>query len=203
VPSSIADGTVVLHKDLTWNSPGANLVVSANHTLNLATHSLKLAGAFSVAANGGTFKHLIMTSPDAVLDVGGLMHVQGENTLSAGTIVLRGGFSQSFRATAFQPSGTLVAFDGPGQAVNFADAINSFFRNADIRAGASVNFSTNGRMLGNLDLDGSIFVPAGRTVNVLGTLFFAGGITNNGVMTAGTCVDEGGTFAGTGNNPCP
>jgi phage baseplate assembly protein gpV len=201
---SYADGTVALDRDITWASAAANLTVSGGHTLDVGAYTLSLAGNFSVAPNGTTFKHLRMASADSRLVVGGTMTVQGENSLSAGTVVLLGGFAQGYRGTALQPTGTLFVFDGTAaQNVSFQDANNSYFRNVDVRTGANVALTSNARVLGNLDLDGALSIPSARTLFLSGTLYFAGSLTNNGFISGGTCVDEGGTFSGTGNNPCP
>jgi len=130
--------------------------------------------------------------------------VGGRTNLAVGTVVLRGSFVQNGAGNSLAVAGTKFVFDGGAtQTVSFSDWNNSYFRSVDITLTASVSINTHTRMVGNLDLDGALTVLGGRTLWVNGTIFHAGVLTNNGTIVNSSCVSEGGTFSGTGNNPCP
>ena len=203
VPTSVMDGTVVMVKDITLAWPSSNIFVNGGRSLNLSGHSLRLAGGFTVASTSNTTKHVVMTSGSPVLDVGRTLTLGATTQFDVGQVIMRGDFHQTGAGNSLTPTGTRFVFDGSTtQSVRFDHAATSFFGAVDIRTGAAVSLASHVRMKGNLDLDGSLSVPSGITLTVDATLYFAGALTNNGVVNVGSCVHEGGTFSGTGNNPC-
>jgi len=69
---------------------------------------------------------------------------------------------------------------------------------------AAVVWPANGSVAGDVTVNTSLTVPAGRTLDVSGSIFLSSGSTLrvDGVLNAARCLDNGATIIGSGTHPC-
>ncbi len=180
-----------------------NLTVHQPSNLVLNGHQVRVRGNFSTTQAGTlTMKNssdLLIIDGDASFASGG----STRDTLSAGEVRVAGNFSTTFSNT-FPSTGTRVVLDGiTPQTVTITNPNSSPFHDLEITNPAGVEFLSNARVNGDLNLVGQMTVPASRTLNIIGTLFLhaASVLNNQGTVQVGACAKEAGhTINGT--DPC-
>ena len=159
VASSVVAGSVVLVRNVSLGWPDANVAVNGGTAfgtpnLNLNGFTLQIAGDFAILPGTSVSSHLSVNAASSRLEVGGDMSLNSRSSLTLGTIVLRGNFSQGGDALALRPAGAKFVFDGSAQQnVSFTDAGQSWFDDVDVLTPASaggVNFTTDVVVTGEL-----------------------------------------------------
>ncbi|HEU4763093.1 MAG TPA: Ig-like domain-containing protein, partial [Gemmatimonadales bacterium] len=181
LPDSIAGqvtvtGTIGLATGLKVNG---GLALAGTGTLTPAGHPLTVTGAMTLSGSS----QLVMTNATDTVDVGGLFTANGGQTganLSAGKLVLRGGFTQGSNfANDFAPSGThRTVFAGAvAQSVNFysAAAAASHFQDVTFDDAAGVTFAAPVAVNGSVAVLGGIVTGASQAATIGGNLSDAGG----------------------------
>jgi hypothetical protein len=195
-------GTARLSDAMAW--PGFVLVRGAGADLDLGGHRLDV-GTFAVGGVGEPTGTLTMTDPaDSLVVTADASFAGGATTgrLTAGTLVVGGGFFQAENPEAFQPSGShrtvltgsgVVRFAHPG-----ATGQASWFHDLVIAGPAAPLFQLNAAVTGGLELIGSMTVQPAVMVDVVGHLLLRAGatLTNSGTVQYGTFTNEGATING-------
>jgi hypothetical protein len=171
-----------------------DLVVTSGTAVFSGTSTFQANGKLRTAGTGA----LSMTNAGATVTVADSAIFGGGSTsglLTAGTLVVRGNFSQSGNAAAFAASGThSTRLDLPGSAVVqnifFTNPTTSFFDSLDLNRGTgitrgTVNFQTDARIIRGLSIQNSTDVtgPTARITIAGGSLTASQSTTSPTMLT--------------------
>ncbi|MEG3640982.1 cadherin-like domain-containing protein [Magnetococcus sp. PR-3] len=161
-------GVVTMDRDASIPN-GGHLYVDEGRTLTLNGQELLVDGSLVVTLNAIVGSGLVMTHSDDTLTInGGLTAITGYNqdaasssgNLTAGTIYLRGNFSQydgsySSSNRGFVSTGTTVYLDGTSaQTVYFQDPGSSYFDDLIVSNSAGVTLTSTMYVLDQLTMSG-------------------------------------------------
>jgi len=174
--------------------PGFVLVRGAGADLSLNGHRL-VTGTLTTGGIGFPTGTITMTSAADTVEVQGDVAFAGGGTaglLTAGTLIVRGGFYQAENAAAFQPSGShrtvlagttqqIVSFDSPGTA-----GASSHFQDLELaQTAGAVRFQTAAAVVGELRATGArpqLVTGPGALLSVAGA--DVAGLTLDGIAMA-------------------
>lgn len=193
IPNSSVDGDIILDRDVVFPQPINNLNVT--HKLQLNGNKLSVGADFTAEASGSVYLHLQMLMPQDTLVVLGDASFLGSNSLEAGTVILKGNFSQHTEQSAVEPIAVQFIFSGdttqtiyfehPGQYAPFY----SYFRDVRIDSQAEVLLRSDVYCLGNFDNFGTLKIPSGIALHGLGARMhnkLNGYIAGGGVISSDT-----------------
>ena len=142
--------------------------IYAMRRLTLNGHALEVMSDFVVRNNNTEgAHHLVMTQDTDRLLVAGDATFGARNSLTNGTIELKGLFTQTFSSSAFQPAGTLVVFSGEANQEVYFKHLSSYFEDVVVANPLKVTFISNVSVAGGLSL-----APSGVIKQELGLKTF-------------------------------
>jgi hypothetical protein len=208
-------GSAVLADGFTLNG---NLTVVTSAALRLNGNTVAVTGNLLVLLGNTLGSGLIMTNPlDTLVCNGNATFTVAFNhsaatslgSLTAGVLRLGGTFVQSSQGGAatsasFVSTGTQVHFVGAApQTASFTGA-PSRFHAIEIAPTSLLSLATNAQAAADVDVAGTLSVPAPLSFAIGGELHLLPGSTlaNSGTITVPTCTIEPGSTI-TGANPCP
>ena len=176
VRTSTVSGDMTLNEDVNLPNPTNDLVIASASSLTINSRTVTVGGNLSVSNSLSADPHLVMTSTQDKIFVGGDLYAGGRTKLYAGELHLRGNVAQVFNAEALQPLGTAFVFDGTAPQTIFL--AHPAFGDSDLGDVALEN-AAGVSLLSDLRVTGALTSSGGVTALLFGsghTLEVTGGV---------------------------